>query len=55
MSGRSRTVGAEMLLQKIPVPPPLTDELRDAARRVVCANADDAAEAETLLAMLGLL
>lgn len=52
---RTRTVGEDMLLQKIPVPPPLTDEQKDSARRVVCANSDTAAEAETMLAMLGLL
>lgn len=51
MAGR----GEDMLLQQIPVPPKPTDEQIAQARLVVCSNADDSAEAETMLAMLGLL
>lgn len=51
----SRGSGEDMLLQKIPMPPPMTDEQKNAARRVVCGNAVDSCEAETMLAMLGLL
>lgn len=51
----SRSSGEDMLLQKIPMPAPLSDADRESARRVVCANAVDACEAETLLSMLGLL
>ena len=47
--------GEDMLLQQIPVPPKPTEEQAHQARLVVCSNADSAAEAETLMAMLGLL
>jgi hypothetical protein len=54
MAGR-RGSSEDMLLQQIPLPAKPTDEQIHHARLVVCSNVDDAAEAETLLAMLGLL
>lgn len=53
MAGKARS--EDMLLQQIPLPPKPTQEQFDQARKVVCSNANDAAEAETMLAMLGLL
>jgi hypothetical protein len=52
MPGRG---GEDMLLQKIPVPYPPTEDQIAQARLVVCANCFDSIEAETMLAMLGLL
>ena len=53
MAGKARS--EDLLLQQIPLPPKPTAEQSEAARMVVCANAHDAVEAETMLAMLGLL
>ena len=53
MAGKPR--GEDMLLQQIPMPPKPTQEMIDQARLVVCSNASSAAEAESMLAMLGLL
>jgi len=53
MAGKPRS--EDMLLQQIPLPTKPTDQQVAQARRVVCSYADDAAEAESMLAMLGLL
>ena len=53
MAGRPR--GEDVLLQQIPLPPKLHPDQMEQARMVVCSNANDAAEAEMMLAMLGLL
>jgi hypothetical protein len=53
MAGKPRS--EDMLLQQSPLPPRPTLEQTVKARMVVCSNAKDAVEAETMLAMLGLL